>query len=460
MTNILRFLRKMNVILFLTFLLFSMVFILMIVSLYNMNWNQLFDSFKGKDLEKTAFLIMDDMRREQIGEGPLSANQQEWLRRRAVLYGVLIRYESKGGKEVWIDTFARASRDPSDDVMREAPYVSGGNLIGIIEISNLAQKGELDPAFQGFQEMIKSRTRLLIGAIVVVAILFSMLISRKLSQHLQHVYSKAAEISAGKRDVRISVRGPEEVRRLATTLNEMTAELKRQEDWRHHLMEDFMHELRTPLTSILSQVEAIVDGLFEPDNERLQDIYDEMMRLSRLVNDLERLSEAEAARFTMNVRQTDMTDLARQVYSNYRALARDKGIKLLFEPTNVPCYAEVDRDKIVQVVTNLVLNSIKYTSTGGTVKLAVDWSLDSTIVTCEDTGIGIKPADLPYIFNRLFRADKSRSRFSGGVGLGLSIAKALVEAHNGSIEAESRVGHGSRFSMRLPNMYNAFGERG
>lgn len=459
MTNMLRFLRKMNVILFLTFLLFSMVFIALIVGLYNLNWNQLFDSFKAKDLEKTAFLLMDDMRREDIGEGPLNAEQQDWLRRRAVLYGVLIRFESKSGKEVWVDTFSRADRKPSDDVMRETPYVNSGNLIGNIQLSNLAQKGELDPAFQGFQELLKTRTRLLVGAIIVAAILFSLIISRKLSQHLQHVYSMAAEISAGKRDVRIAVRGPEEVRRLATTLNDMTTELKRQEDWRHHLMEDFMHELRTPLTSILSQVEAIVDGLFEPDNERLQDIYDEMVRLSRLVNDLERLSEAEAARFTMNVRQTDMTELVRRVHSNYRALAREKGIKLLFEPTNVPCYAEVDRDKIVQVITNLVLNGIKYTSSGGSVRLVVDWSLDSIIVMCEDTGIGIKADDLPYIFNRLYRADKSRSRFSGGVGLGLSIAKALVEAHHGVIEAESRVGHGSRFSVRLPNVYNAFGER-
>ncbi|MFK7695633.1 ATP-binding protein [Paenibacillus sp. HJGM_3] len=459
MTRMLRLLRKMNVILFLAFLTFSTVFIVLLVLLYNMNWNQLFDSFKSRDLEKTAFLLIDDMRREHIGAGPLQDSQQEWLKRRAILYGVLLRYESKDRKEAWLDTFAKADREPGDDVRRETPYVLNGDVQGTIVLSNMAQKGELDPAFQGFQDMVRSRTKLLIGAVVAAAIVFSLLISRKLSQPLQHVYSMATQIGEGKRDVRIAVRGPEEVRQLAITLNDMTAELKRQEDWRHHLMEDFMHELRTPLTSILSQVEAIVDGLFEPDNERLQDIYDEMVRLSRLVNDLERLSEAEAARFTMNVRRTNMTELVRRVYNNYKALAREKGIRLLFEPTNVPCYAEVDRDKIVQVVTNLVLNAIKYTSGGGTVKLVVDWSEDSTFVMCEDTGIGIQADDLPYIFNRLYRADKSRSRFSGGVGLGLSIAKALVEAHHGAISAVSRVGHGSRFTVQLPNVYTAFGER-
>ncbi|MDF2815006.1 MAG: two-component system sensor histidine kinase [Paenibacillus sp.] len=458
MKSYLHLFRKMNVILFLSLVLFSSVFILLIVSLYNMNWNQLFDSFKGKDLDKAVYLIMDDMRKEQIVEGPLTEQQSDWLKRRAVLYGVMLRYENEDTKEIWFDTFAKSNREPEDDVWRGVVYVNGGNLNGIVKVSHLAEKGELDPAFQGFREMMRKRTNLLIGAIIVVAIVFSLLISRKLSRHLQLVYTMAADISAGKRDVSIPVRGPEEVRRLATTLNDMTAELKRQEDWRYHLMEDFMHELRTPLTSILSQVEAIVDGLFEPDPERLQDIYDEMVRLSRLVNDLERLSEAEAARFTMIVRRTNMTELVRRMYLNNKALAREKGIKLLFEPTNVPCYAEVDRDKIVQVMTNLMLNAIRYTSEGGTITLRVDWSADVTIVECEDTGIGIKAEDLPYIFNRLYRADKSRSRFSGGVGLGLSIAKALVEAHNGKIEATSVVGRGSSFVIRLPNVYAGFGD--
>jgi signal transduction histidine kinase len=105
-----------------------------------------------------------------------------------------------------------------------------------------------------------------------------------------------------------------------------------------------------------------------------------------------------------------------------------------------------------------MLNAIRYTSEGGTITLRVDWSADVTIVECEDTGIGIKAEDLPYIFNRLYRADKSRSRFSGGVGLGLSIAKALVEAHNGKIEATSVVGRGSSFVIRLPNVYAGFGD--
>jgi len=307
-----------------------------------------------------------------------------------------------------------------------------------------------------FQKTSEFRSKLLFSVVVFVSVLFSYAIARGLSKHLKNVYDLANQISLGKRDITIPVKGPEEVRRLAATLNEMSKELKKQEDWRHHLMEDLAHELRTPLTSLLSQIEAIVDGVYEADNERMQDIYEELIRLSRLVNDLERLSEAEGARFTMNIRRTNMVQLAKRVYSNYLPVARSKSIKLNFESANVPCYAEVDRDKIVQVISNLVLNAIKYTPEGGKVTLGVDWNVNETIIYCEDNGMGISEQDLPYIFNRLYRADKSRSRFSGGVGLGLSIAKALVEAHDGKIEAESQLGKGSRFTVTLPNVYNPY----
>ncbi|MNI28363.1 Alkaline phosphatase synthesis sensor protein PhoR [compost metagenome] len=451
------FLRKMNVLIFMSFLLFSMIFTILIVSIFNMNWNQIIAGFEGKELDKIVYLIMDDMRREEIDGRPLSDEQENWLRRRAALYGVMMRLESKDRKEVSLETFTNSGRRIEDGLSVEAVYVKDGLTAGYLKLSYMVQRNELDPSFQEFQHTIRLRTRILISIIMIVAIIFSLWVARWLSRHLNHVYLAAEEISAGKRNIRIPTKGPEEVRRLAMTLNEMTVELKRQEDWRHHLMEDFMHELRTPLTSVLSQVEAMIDGIYESDKDRLEELYEELFRLTRLVNDLERLSEAEAARFIMNVRRTDMVELARRVYNSFQALAREKGIRLSFEPVHVPCYAEVDQDKIMQVLTNLALNAIKYTSGGGTIIIKVDWVHNYTRITCEDTGIGISENDLPYIFNRMYRADKSRSRFSGGVGLGLSIAKALVEAHNGSIEAKSRVGYGSRFIITVPNVYRAFG---
>jgi signal transduction histidine kinase len=143
------------------------------------------------------------------------------------------------------------------------------------------------------------------------------------------------------------------------------------------------------------------------------------------------------------------------VYLNYQPLAMKKGVSMVFDPVNTPTYAQVDYDKMYQVIANIVSNAIKYTSPGGCVVLKVIPDKTHTKIICEDNGIGISEEDLPYIFNRLYRADKSRSRFTGGVGLGLTIAKALAEAHNAWIEVESTFGKGSTFTIVIPNITSA-----
>ncbi|TMV48488.1 HAMP domain-containing histidine kinase [Paenibacillus mesophilus] len=455
MKRIFPFFRKMSFILFLSFLLYSVVFVLLISVINNTNWQSLFSRFHSVQMEKNGYLVMDDMRREGITHGPLSEEQKQWLQRRAALYGILLRYESKDRKEIWFDTFSKAQVSSSQD-SAEVPYTTNGQMQGYIKMQYILSNSELEPAYAEFMKSIQFRSKLLLIGVVAASILFSFFIARSLSKPLKEVYRMATEIGKGKRDVAVPLKGPEEVRRLAATLHEMTKELKKQEDWRHHLMEDLTHELRTPLTTLLTQIEAIIDGVYEPEPERLQDIYEELIRLSRLVNDLERLSEAESARFSLHVRRTNMVELARAVYSNFLPLARSKGIKLTFEPAFVPCYAEVDRDKIVQVLSNIVSNAIKYTPEGGNVTISVSYNIEWTVIRCEDNGIGVSDKDLPYIFNRLYRADKSRSRFSGGVGLGLSIAKALAEAHNGTIEAESELGVGSVFTITLPIQFKPY----
>lgn len=455
MKRIFPFLRKMSFILFLSFLLYSIVFVILISVINNTNWQSLFSRFHSVQMEKNGYLVMDDMRREGITHGPLSEVQRQWLQRRAALYGILLRYESKDRKEIWFDTFSKAQVSSSQDTA-EVPYTTNGQMQGYIKMQYILSNSELEPAYAEFMKSIQFRSKLLLIGVVAASILFSFIIARGLSKPLKEVYRMATEIGKGKRDVAVPLKGPEEVRRLAATLHEMTKELKKQEDWRHHLMEDLTHELRTPLTTLLTQIEAIIDGVYEPEPERLQDIYEELIRLSRLVNDLERLSEAESARFSLHVRRTNMVELARAVYSNFLPLARSKGIKLTFEPAFVPCYAEVDRDKIVQVLSNIVSNAIKYTPEGGNVNIRVSYNVEWTVIRCEDNGIGVSDKDLPYIFNRLYRADKSRSRFSGGVGLGLSIAKALAEAHNGTIQAESELGVGSVFTITLPIQFTPY----
>ncbi|MDF2724434.1 MAG: two-component system sensor histidine kinase [Paenibacillus sp.] len=447
--------RKMSVILFISFLFYSVIIVVIMSVINTSNWTSLFSRFNSTQMQKNSYLVMDDMRKEHITRGPLTDEQRQFLQRRAALYGILIRYESKDRKEVWFDSFSKAKVNLTES-SQEVAYSVDGETFGYLRMEYILSKSELEPAYAEFMKSLEFRSKLLLVGAVIVSILFSILISRGLTKRLKEVYRVATEIGKGQRDVVVPLKGPEEVRRLAATLYEMTKELKKQEDWRHHMMEDLTHEIRTPLTTLLTQIEAIIDGVYEPEPDRLQDIYDELIRLSRLVNDLERLSEAEGARFSLNAGRTNMVELARTVYSNYLPLSRRKGIKLTFEPAFVPCYAEVDRDKIVQVLSNIVSNALKYTPEGGHVHIRVVHNVEYTIIQCIDNGIGISQSDLPYIFNRLYRVDKSRSRFSGGVGLGLSIAKALVEAHDGTIVAESEFGSGSTFTITLPSDFTPY----
>ncbi|MDF2717948.1 MAG: two-component system sensor histidine kinase, partial [Paenibacillus sp.] len=270
MKRIFPFLRKMSFILFLSFLLYSIVFVILISVINNTNWQSLFSRFHSVQMEKNGYLVMDDMRREGIAHGPLSEEQRQWLQRRAALYGILLRYESKDRKEIWFDTFSKAQVSSSQDTA-EVPYTTNGKMQGYIKMQYILSNSELEPAYAEFMKSIQFRSKLLLIGVVAASILFSFFIARGLSKPLKEVFRMATEIGKGKRDVAVPLKGPEEVRRLAATLHEMTKELKKQEDWRHHLMEDLTHELRTPLTTLLTQIEAIIDGVYEPEPERLQD---------------------------------------------------------------------------------------------------------------------------------------------------------------------------------------------
>ncbi len=445
--------RKMEVILFITLQSCFILIISIVAYGYNFNWQDVFAHYQEDQLKVNAFKLIDDMRNDNLSVGPYSEEQKSWLNRRATLYGILVRY-GEDKKNPWFDMFTRVP-DQKDLILQEYPVVAKGETRGILQVGYLKTLDHIDPNVIAYQKMMETRSALLYGVIILISVLVSFVVARLLSAHLQRLQETANKIRLGNWDVQAAVRGPEEVRRLALTLNELSRELKKQEDWRHHLMEDLTHELRTPLTSMLSQLEAMIDGIYEVDMEWLQQIYDELIRLTRLMNDMERLSEAEAARFTIHIKRINIVQLTQNVYRNFQQMAKSKGVKLQFVPTNAPCYAEIDRDKMIQIISNIVSNAIKYTDEGGKVTIGVDWTTDSTIIYCQDTGIGISQADLPYVFNRLYRVDKSRSRFSGGVGLGLSIVKALVEAHEGKIEVTSKLGQGSKFMVTIPNVYKS-----
>jgi signal transduction histidine kinase len=212
------------------------------------------------------------------------------------------------------------------------------------------------------------------------------------------------------------------------------------------------HELRTPLTTLQSHLEALIDGVWEPDQARLSGLHEEILRINRLVADLENLARYDSDAVSLHRSDTDIQALVAGIARNHESQFREKGVALRLQSragAAGPVLA-VDPDKLSQAVINLLSNALKFTPAGGAVEVHVESVKETAEIRVTDTGIGIDPKELPRIFERFYRADSSRSRATGGSGIGLSIAKAIIEAHGGSIDAASEPGKGSEFVITLP----------
>jgi len=214
---------------------------------------------------------------------------------------------------------------------------------------------------------------------------------------------------------------------------------------------DIAHDLRTPLTVIAGYVESMRDGDLAPTPARLDSIYAEIERLQRLVSDLRLLAVTDAGELRLNLAPVNPKGLLERVAASFKLSAEQKGIALIVEADSTLPDIQADESRLDRVLSNLVGNAIRHTPNGGKVSILATRQENSVLISVEDTGEGIPPADLPHIFDRFYRADKSRTDADGASsGLGLAIAKALVEAHGGRIKANSVVGDGTRFEIELP----------
>lgn len=289
-------------------------------------------------------------------------------------------------------------------------------------------------------------------AAIVVAAGFSLALSRRIVAPLQAMTSASRRIAEGKYDERVVVKSADELGQLGESFNQMAAQLEQVESMRRQLIGDVSHELRTPLTAIKGSMEGLLDGILPADAETYQQIHAEADRLSRLVDDLQELSRVEAHAYPLDFRETDLSALVATTIKRLTPTARAKRITLTSSlPRDLPRLL-ADEDRLGQVLTNLAANGIQYTPEGGAVTISAEIKENNLQVAVTDTGVGIPPEHLAHIFTRFYRVDKSRSRAAGGgSGIGLTIARHLVEAHGGKIWAESEgEGKGSRFVFTLP----------
>lgn len=305
---------------------------------------------------------------------------------------------------------------------------------------------------QSDSEFIKSLNYIfiVIGIIsFIIAIFIGSMLSKNISDPISKMMRAVKHIANGQYGYRFDKDSEiKELYELQNSINLMADSIEKQENLRKQLTADMAHELRTPLTSVSTHIEAMMTGLWEPSKERLESCYEEVNRITALVKDLEKLANVENGCYKLQKVQFDMFELLKRVSSNFEYKIRDK--KIEFELIGEKLIIEADQDRIFQVITNLLSNAIKYTNEED--KIVIKLYKESKYLVCEiiDTGIGIPQEEIPYIFERFYRADKSRNRKTGGAGIGLAIAKSIVQAHEGSIEVNSELGKGSSFKVILP----------
>jgi two-component system sensor histidine kinase BaeS len=311
--------------------------------------------------------------------------------------------------------------------------------------------------FANFRAALREALALAAAAAIVAAVVASLFVTRQVVMPVRDMMRASQRIAAGHYDERVRVPGDpaagevDELAQLALSFNRMAADLAQTETMRRQLIGDVAHELRTPLTTIKGTAEGLIDGVLPPDAETFHHIHQEADRLQRLVRDLQELSRVEAGAYELDRRPTDPADLVRAVVDRLARQFEDKGVALETDlPGDLPPIL-ADEDRIGQVLMNLVGNALQYTPEGGQVRITAHREGDAVAIAVRDTGIGIPPEHLPHLFTRFYRVDKSRSRAGGGSGIGLTIARHLVEAHGGTIRVESPgSGQGSAFIFTLP----------
>ena len=282
---------------------------------------------------------------------------------------------------------------------------------------------------------------------IVVVILIVLLVARagrRFAAPVGEVMEAADRVADGDYDVRVRERGPRDVQRLGRAFNAMTERLGSNEARRRQLLADVAHELRTPLSVIQANLEALIDGLYPIDEEHLRSVLDETKTMSRLLNDLQTLSTAEAGALSLHRERSDPRQLLDSVVGSFAAQAEEAGVRLRADADPGLSEIEVDGLRIGEVLSNLVANALRHTPAGGEVRVTARPTEEGVEFAVADTGTGIDPERLPHVFDRF-----SRSPDSPGAGLGLAIARSLVEAHGGRIRAESGA-TGTTISFTLP----------
>ena len=293
-----------------------------------------------------------------------------------------------------------------------------------------------------------------VAALVAVglAVVVGLVISRVVTKPVRTISATAQRIKEGDLTARTGVTGDDDIGQLGETFDAMAESIEKDHELERRLTTDVAHELRTPLMSITATVSAMRDEVMPCDQEHLALLSSEAMRLSRLVDSMLKLSRLESGSVQLNIKPHDIVSFTRDLVTTHSALLEGTGLTMEFcnETSKDELMCEFDRDMMTQALTNIISNAMRYTPAPGSVTVTVDAAQDTAMVSVADTGIGIAEEDVKRVFSRFWRAEESRSRVAGGLGVGLAVTKEIVDRHHGDIDVKSTKGVGTTFTISIP----------
>lgn len=347
----------------------------------------------------------------------------------------------KSIEKQWDNYFEELKVDINDD--------ERNILVGYAYIGHYASTYYMENDVEFFNAI--NRIIIIIGVISISSIIIiSIIISRSIAKPISKVSKMTKYIGEGNYKNKLNYKSNiMEIDDLINSINKLSNELNDQENLRKQLTGDIAHELRTPLTSIKGHLDAIIVGIWEPTNERLNSINEEVKRITNLVDELRKLAKFDSGKDNLNKEIVNLKNYIKSIAYNYEGKALEKNIVIKYQLENIE--ALIDKEKFAQVIINILSNAIKYNNGNNAIYIKVFKKNNSINISIKDSGIGIPKSEYKNIFERFYRLDKSRGANEKGAGVGLTIAKSIVNAHGGEIEVYSEINKGSEFIISLPS---------
>ena len=459
---------KLNKKLILSLVSLIIIVILSIALSINSVFNKKFEQYIIRNNENEISNIIDSIRSKYVnGEWELSSIQQ--IGEDAISNGIFVDLYDKDSNLVWgamtynknmchmvmgsiennMNYMINKNKSNYTEKLFEIKNLDN-EIIGNIKIGSYGSLYYMDNDINFLKEINKVITSIGI-VMVLITIFIAILISNNISKPVEVVSNMANLIGGGDYDNKIDYDSNiVEIDMLIKSINNLSSKLEEQENLRKRLTTDISHELRTPLTSIQTHLEAMIDGIWEPDTERLNSVNEEVIRLTNLVNQLQNLAKFDSEKSKLNLAKVNVKNLIMNVVYNNQGKALEKNINIECDLESIDSY--LDKDKISQVIVNLLSNAIRYTNNGGKIFISLYKENNNLKIQFKDNGIGIPKENIKYIFERFYRVDESRSKNTGGIGVGLTIVKSIIDLHQGTIEVRSELNKGSEFIVILPNL--------